>query len=47
MCELKDKRSYIDAPNRARQKIFPKNPQCHQDIDLEKIGLDHLQLGRA
>ena len=27
--ELKDKRSYRDAANRARQKIFPKNPQCH------------------
>ena len=45
--ELKDKRSYRVAAQRAKQKCFPKNPKCHEDIDLDKIGLGHLVLGRS
>ena len=45
--ELKDKRSYRVAAQRAKQKCFPKNPKCHEDIDLDNIGLGHLVLGRS
>ena len=45
--ELKDKRSYRVAAQRAKQKCFPKNPQTHADMDLKKIGLDKFELGRT
>ena len=45
--ELKDKRSYRVAAQRAKQKCFPKNPICHEDIDLKKIGLEKYELGRC
>ena len=45
--ELKDKRSYRVAAQRAKQKCFPKNPVCHEDIDLKKIGLEKYELGRC
>ena len=38
--ELKDKRSYRVAAQRAKAKVFPKNPRNHEEIDLHKIGLE-------
>jgi hypothetical protein len=45
--ELKDKRTYRVAAQRAKQKCFPKNPKSHEGMDLNKIGLGHLELGRS
>ena len=45
--ELKDKRSYRLAAQRARQKCFPRNPLSHEDMDLKKIGLEKYELGRC
>ena len=44
---LKDNRIYQDAANKARPRRFPKNPTSYSDIDLEKIGLDHILLGKC
>ena len=44
---LKDKRSFRNMANRARERIFPRNPKDHREIDLELIKLNHLQLGRC
>ena len=45
--EIKDKRTYRVSAQRARAKCFPSLPKSHKDIDLEKIGLKHLELGRS
>ena len=45
--ELKDKDTYRASAQRARAKCFPKLPKSHKDIDLDKIGLKHLELGRS
>ena len=45
--ELKDKRSYRVAAQRAKQKSFPKIPKSHEEMDLKKIGLDQYELGRS
>ena len=45
--ELKDKRAYRVAAQRAKQKCFPKNPLCHEDMDMKKIGLEKYELGRC
>ena len=45
--ELKDKRSYRVAAQRARAKKFPKNPTCASDMNLDLIGLKRFQLGSS
>ena len=45
--KLKDRRSYRNMANRARERNFPRNPRNHEEIDLSLIGLGHLLLGRC
>ena len=44
---LKDRRSFRNMANRARERSFPRNPRNHTEIDFSLIGLEHLQLGRC
>ena len=45
--ELKDKRCYRMCAQRARAKVFPKNPTCAEEMDLDLIGLKRFELGRS
>ena len=45
--QLKDRRSYRNMANRARERNYPRNPRNHQEIDFSLIGMDNLQLGRC
>ena len=45
--ELKDKRCYRVCAQRARAKVFPKNPTCAAEMDLDLIGLKKIELGRS
>ena len=45
--ELKDKRSYRVAAQRARAKKFPRNPTCASEMNLDLIGLKRFQLGSS
>ena len=44
---LKDRRSFRNMANRARERHFPRNPRSHQEIDFSLIGMEHLRLGHC
>ena len=45
--ELKDKRSYRNLAERAKNKCFPKIPKSHAEINLADMNLQHIELARS
>ena len=47
MYELKDKRNFCVLAERAKNRCFPKIPNCHDDIDLDDMNLKGIELARS
>ena len=45
--QLKARKTFRVMANRARSKVFPANPNSHEEIDLSLVNLSHLQLGHC
>ena len=44
---LRDKKNFRNVAERARNRCFPKLPKTHSEIDLAKLNLKHIELGRS